>query len=219
MRACVPRGRRSGIEECTVLGVSFGVGGHELALSRSAFSHRVAILRICQAPAAIRTPGRIALASSLCGAGRPGRVRSLLVRDRDRRRGAFQTGSRPGCPGCRFPPSFSRAHQPKRVSGLVSDRPPATATAALCGASRASGRTATDCGFAARSEDLPFRRGGVGPAALRFGPFGETRVDARSDCNAPSAQLSPAAGCGKRSRARVDDQTRSSPPDRESREC
>jgi hypothetical protein len=71
----------------------------------------------------------------------------------------------------------------------VSDRPRATPTAPLWEASRVSGRTATDCGFAARSADLPFRRGGVRPAALRFGPFGETRVDARSNCNAVPRRL------------------------------
>ena len=41
---------------------------------------------------------------------------------------------------------------------------------------------ATDCGFAARSADLPFRRGGVWPAALPFGLFEETCADARSRC-------------------------------------
>jgi hypothetical protein len=104
-----------------------------------------------------------------------------------RRRGAFRTGSRPDCFG-RFPPSFSHACQPKRVGRLVSGRPRATPTAALWGASRVSGRTATDCGFAARSADL-FCRGGVRLAALRFGPFGETRVDARSNCNAVPRRL------------------------------
>jgi hypothetical protein len=33
---------------------------------------------------AIRTPGRIALASPSCGAGRPGRLQSFFVRDRER---------------------------------------------------------------------------------------------------------------------------------------
>jgi len=39
-------------------------------------------------------------------------------------------------------------------------------TAAASGASRVSGRTATDCGFAVRSADLLFRDGGLRPAAL-----------------------------------------------------
>jgi hypothetical protein len=56
-------------------------------------------------------------------------------------------------------------------------------------ASRVSGRTATDCRFAERSAALPFHRGGVLPAALPFGPFEETRVDARSDCNAVPHRL------------------------------
>ncbi|SDJ67429.1 hypothetical protein SAMN05216338_105934 [Bradyrhizobium sp. Rc2d] len=47
--------------------------------------------------------------------------------------------------------------QADKVSRPVSDGLPATAAAS--GASRVSGRTATGCGFVARSADLPFRRG------------------------------------------------------------
>jgi hypothetical protein len=54
-----------------------------------------------------------------------------------------------------------------KVSRPVSDGLPATAAAS--GASRVSGRTATDCGFVARSADLPFRRGRIGPRHSRLG--------------------------------------------------
>jgi hypothetical protein len=37
------------------------------------------------------------------------------------RRGAFQTGSWPDCPGCRFPPSVSHSHQPKKLVEVDAD--------------------------------------------------------------------------------------------------
>ena len=114
-------------------------------------------------------------------------VFDLLVGDRDRAvaEGHFKPAhgrSRMSLSTFCLPPSF--APKPSRP---VCDSLPATA--ATSRASRVSGRTATDCGFAARSADLPFRRGGVRPAALPFGPLEETRVDARSDCNAVPRRL------------------------------
>ncbi|MGY2909109.1 hypothetical protein ACVWVY_008130 [Bradyrhizobium sp. URHC0002] len=118
-------------------------------------------LRKRHVPAAIRTLGRTALAAPPCGAGRRGFSRRLRAR---RRRMAFQAGSLLDCPG------YGRGKR---------------------GEPRVSGRTATDGGFAVRSADLLFRRGGVRPAALYLRAVAPGRCDrARLRVNCMPRQIS-----------------------------
>jgi hypothetical protein len=65
-------------------------------------------------------------------------------------------------------------------------------TAAASGASRVSRRTATDCGFAVRSADLIFRRGGVRPAAS---PFASIVLKKSNLVPPPARRLIPLSPC------------------------
>ena len=73
-------------------------------------------------------PGRSALAAPPYGAGQLVRLRPCTRQPRaPRRRGAFQTGSSPDCPECRFPPSASFTRQRPNLAGpsAMVWRPPA----------------------------------------------------------------------------------------------
>jgi hypothetical protein len=101
VRACVPCGRRSAIEECTVLGVSGGVGGHEGALRDRSFSHRGP--NASKMPSANRDP--YPRPDSSCGTSvwrRTARPSSTFFSTRlraHRRRGTFRSDSWPDCSG------------------------------------------------------------------------------------------------------------------------